>query len=139
MRTSRRLLAFMFLMPLWLLACGDGAGDSVADRAKDNAGKAADEAREATEDVQGAAQDAWATLETEAEGLVDRIQTGSDPLAKQQLLEKCRSRLESLRKAESDLAGKAEAICDRIRDTDVSDRRAWDEIKADINAFPFAA
>jgi hypothetical protein len=85
---------------------------------------------EATEDAVAAAQDAWATLRTDADRLVDEIKTGDDSQAKEELLERCRNAVEKLRKAESDQAERLDEVCDRIRDMDPSDNdTSWDEIQ----------
>lgn len=131
---SRRLLRGLLALtvaPVSVAGCGNGNG---AQEAEDTA---RDVAESTEERAQGAAEslgDGWATLRTEAEGLIDDISTRHDPEAKSQLLEKCRERLEDLRRADSDEVGRVESLCDRIRDTDVDAGAAWAEIKDEIDS-----
>ncbi len=122
----RWLVALLVGAAVVLPACDDN----------DTAQDVREQTEEVAEDAAAAAQDAWASLRTDAERLVDEIQTRNDPMAKERLLERCRDALEELRKAESDQADRAEQVCDRIRDTDVNDRDAWSDVKdriEDIN------
>lgn len=116
-----RLVAVITLVTA-LGACGDDDADDVAR-----------EAEEAAQEVGEAAQDAWASLRTDAERLVDEIQTRNDPEAKQQLLDRCRDTLEELRQAESPDADRVAAVCDRIQDADVNDRDAWSDVEREIS------
>lgn len=91
-----------------------------------------DTVEEAAEDTRQAAERAFAELRTGGERLVDEIQTRNAPQAKEQLLERCRDVLERLREADSDQAGRVDDLCNRIRDTDVSNSEAWNEIRQEI-------
>lgn len=106
-----------------LVACGADDIDTEATR---------DTIEETGQEARQAAEEAMADLRTGAERFVDQMQTRDAPQAKQQLLERCRDVLERLRKADSDDAGRVESVCDRIRDTDVENASAWDEIKKEI-------
>ncbi len=107
-----------------LVACGDNDADTEATR---------DTVEDATRDARGEAENAFATLRTNGERLLDQIQTRNAPEAKQQLLDQCRDVLERLRRANSDQAGRVEALCNRIRDTDPANAAAWREVKAEID------
>ncbi|MGH9151603.1 MAG: hypothetical protein ACRD03_04155 [Acidimicrobiales bacterium] len=116
-----RLMAVITLVAA-LGACGDDDADDVAR-----------EAEETAQEVGQAAQDARASLRTDAERLVDEIQTRNDPEAKQELLDRCRDTLEELRQAESPDAERVAATCDRIQDADVNDRDAWSDVEREIS------
>ncbi len=110
---------------LFFVACGedgDTAGDSVEQQTE-----------EAARDAREAAQDAWASVRTDAERLVDQIRTQDAPRLKEQLLDRCRDALERLRQAESDRAGEVDRLCNRIRETDVTSTDAWTDIKREID------
>lgn len=110
---------------LFLGACGeDGDVDTEATR---------DTVEEAARDAREAAEDAFASLRTDGDRLIDEIRTMDAPQAKEQLLERCRDTVERLRKADSDRAEQVDSLCDRVRDTDVSDTDAWDKIKQELN------
>lgn len=116
-----RLMAVIALVTA-LGACGDDDADDLAR-----------EAEETAEEAGEAVQDAWASLRTDAERLVDEIQTRNDPEAKEQLLDRCRDTLEELRQAESPESDRVAAMCDRIQDTDVNDRDAWSDVEREIS------
>ncbi|HVM02404.1 MAG TPA: hypothetical protein VM263_07005 [Acidimicrobiales bacterium] len=116
-----RLVAVITLVAA-LGACGDDDADDVAREAEETAQQAGE-----------AVQDAWASLRTDAERLVDEIRTRNDPEAKDQLLDRCRGALEELRQAESPDADRMAALCDRIQDTDVGDRDAWSDVEREIS------
>ncbi|MFP5377214.1 MAG: hypothetical protein ACLGIO_10615 [Acidimicrobiia bacterium] len=116
-----RLMAVITLVTA-LGACGDDDADDVAR-----------EAEEAAQEAGEVAQDAWASLRTDAERLVDEIRTRNDPEAKDQLLDRCRDALEDLRQAESPDADRVAALCDRIQGTDVGDRDAWSDVEREIS------
>lgn len=111
---------------LGLLVAGCEDADIDTDATQDTVEEAGEQARET-------AQEAFASLRTDAERLVDEIQTNNAPQAKEDLLERCRDVLERLREAESEAADRVGDICDRIRDTDVEDAEVWDDIRQEIN------
>lgn len=121
MQTLGRALTLALAAVTFIVACGDSDETGLDDEIEDAAGDAA-----------AALDDAWANLETDGERLVDEIQSAGDPEAKQELLDRCRDVLEELRESDSDRAGEVEAMCDRIRDTDVDDNDAWDEVEQEI-------
>ena len=104
------------------VACGDDA-DTQATQ---------DTVEDATRDAREEAENAFATLRTEGERLLDEFQTRNAPEAKQKLLDQCRDALERLRKADSDQAGRVESLCDRIRDTDPANTSVWNEVREEI-------
>jgi len=104
-------------------ACGDNDVDTEATQ---------DTVENATRDARQEADNAVATLRTEAERLVDQFQTRNAPEAKQRLLDQCREVLERLRKANSDQVGRVQSLCDRIRDTDPSNASSWREVRDEI-------
>lgn len=119
MRWKRHIGAALLGVAVMVGACTQEEAEDVGQRVG-----------EATEDAIAAAQDAWATLRTDADRLVDKIKTDDDSQAKEELLERCRDAVEKLRKAESDQAERLDEVCDRIRDTDASNSdSSWDEIK----------
>lgn len=111
---------------LVLAGCGDDNGDTTADTVEQQAEEAAGNAREA-------AEDAWASVRTDAERLLDEIRTQDAPRFKEQLLQRCRDSLERLREAESDAAGRVEQLCTRIQETAVGNADAWADIKREID------
>lgn len=112
----------VFALGMLFVACGDDA-DTQATQ---------DTVEDATRDAREEAENAFATLRTEGERLLDEFQTRNAPEAKQKLLEQCRDVLERLRKADSDQAGRVESLCDRIRDTDPANTSVWNEVREEI-------
>ncbi len=106
-------------------ACGDEDADMAQERVPP-------QAEEAARDASAATKDALASLRTDAERFVDNLQSSEAPRAKQALLDKCRDVLEKLRKDNSDAVGEAERACERIQETDVTDRDAWNQIRGEI-------
>ncbi len=100
---------------LRLIFVGCDAGDVDTDATRDTIEEAGESAGET-------AEEAFASLGTDAERLVDEIQANRAPQAKRDLLERCRDVLQSLREAESESADRVCEIRDRIRDADVEDR-----------------
>lgn len=92
-----------------------------------------EDARNTAADAKQQAKDAWASLKTDGERLVDRVQTRNDPEAKQQLLDKCRDSLERLRKSDSSFADNVAKLCNQIRDADPGNSSAWNDIKSRID------
>ena len=128
--TSGRRPTRHLLLPVVILAlaavfagCGDDGVDT--DATTDTVEERASEAREQ-------AENAFASLRTNGERLLDEIQTRNAPEIKQQLLDQCRDVLDRLRRADSDQVGRVEALCDRIRDTDPSDAGSWREVREDL-------
>ncbi len=126
-RHLTRLLFALLLASLALTACSDdGNVDEAADRTQDTA---ADVAR----DVRNSTENAFAELRTRAEEFIDGVQTRGAPEAKQRVLDQCRDTLEDLRKADSPDADRVDEICNQIRDTDVSNNDAWQQIRNELN------
>lgn len=125
-RVRSRCAAVLIAVALGTLfaACGDNDVDTEATR---------DTVEEAGRDAREEAENAFASLRTDAERLLDEFQTRNAPQAKEQLLEQCRDALERLRRAESQNVDRVEALCDRIRDTDPSNSSVWREIRDEIN------
>lgn len=123
-RSRGRVAVVLITVALGMLfvACGDDA-DTQATQ---------DTVEDATRDAREEAEDAFATLRTEGERLLDEFQTRNAPEAKQKLLEQCRNVLERLRKANSDQAGRVDSLCNRIRDTDPSNASVWREVREEI-------
>lgn len=109
---------------LTLVGCDDADVETDATR---------DTIEEVGETASERAQEAFASLRTDSERLVDEIQTTNAPQAKEDLLERCRDVLERLREAESEAADRVGEICDRIRDADVEDAEVWDTIRDEID------
>ena len=110
---------------LFLVACGDD-GEATGNDVEQRTEEAADDARET-------ARDAWASVRTDAERLIDEIRTRDAPRLKEQLLDRCRDALENLRAAGVDRADDVDRLCDRVRDTDVTNTDVWSEIKREID------
>ncbi|MBW3627488.1 MAG: hypothetical protein KY412_07750, partial [Actinobacteria bacterium] len=114
--TPKTLAISIAALGLAFGACGDG----------DAADRTADTVENVAEDASDTAENAWASLRTEFEELVDEAATG-DSEAQDQLLERCRETLEELRKADDPGAERVGQLCDNIRDAD--DQTAWDELR----------
>ena len=123
----KTLIISIFALAGVLIGCSSDDVDTEATR---------DTIEQAGGDVQDAAREGLASLRTDAERLVDEIQTRNAPEAKQQLLDRCRDALERLRRAGSNDADRVAGICDRIQNSDVGNRRAWDDIKQEIEKIP---
>jgi len=106
-----------------LVGCGDDDVDTQA--TQDTIEQGSNEARQE-------AEQAFATLRTNGERLLDEIQTRNAPELKERLLDECRDALERLRRADSDQASRVEALCDRIRDTDPNDTGVWRDVREEI-------
>ncbi len=120
-----------FIIPILVMIAGVGfVACTAEDEASVDSGMAT--AERSASDLKADAKDAWASLRTDGERLVDRVQTRNDTDAKQQLLQSCRDALERLRKAEVDSAGRVDQLCTRIRDTDVNNSSAWTDIKSEL-------
>ena len=104
------------------VACGDDADTQATE----------DTVAEATRDAREETENAFATLRTEGERLLDEFQTRNAPEAKQKLLDQCRDVLERLRKANSDQVDRVDSLCNRIRDTDPSNASVWREVRDEI-------
>ena len=123
-RSRGRSAVVLITIALGMLfvACGDDA-DTQATQ---------DTVEDATRDAREEAENAFATLRTEGERLLDEFQTRNAPEAKQKLLDQCRDVLERLRKANSDQAGRVDSLCNRIRETDPNNASVWREVREEI-------
>ena len=117
------MVSIALALGMLFVACGDNDVDTQATQ---------DTVEDATRDAREEAENAFATLRTEAEKLMDEFQTRNAPQAKEKLLEECREVLERLRKADSDQAGRVDSLCNRIRETDPSDASVWREVRDEI-------
>lgn len=117
--------AFVAVAALFLVGCGDD-GEATGNNVEQRTEEAADDARETARDV-------WASVRTDAERLIDEIRTRDAPRLKEQLLDGCRDALENLREAGSDRADDVDRLCNRVRDTDVTNTDVWSEIKREID------
>ena len=125
MRSRGRGAVVMITIALGTLfvACGDNDVDTQATE---------DTVAEATRDAREEAENAFASLRTEGERLLDEFQTRNAPEAKQKLLEQCRDVLERLSKANSDQVGRVDSLCNRIRETDPTNASVWREVRDEI-------
>jgi hypothetical protein len=80
-----------------------------------------------TDDIEEGARDAWASLRTGWERVIDDVATG-DVDAQVELLEECRDTLQDLREAGDESADDVQSLCDAIRDAD--EDTDWDAIRA---------
>lgn len=122
MRTRAAVVGIALALALLSVGCGDDV-DTEATR---------DTIAEGAEDARAAAENSFADLRTQGERLVDQVETRNAPEAKEQLLERCRDVLERLRKAGSNNADRLDSLCNRIRDTDVTNQQVWREIKDEL-------
>ncbi|MDQ4089738.1 MAG: hypothetical protein M3163_05490 [Actinomycetota bacterium] len=122
-RSRSGLAVIVIALGALFVACGDNDVDTEATQ---------DTVEDATRDARQETENAFATLRTEAERLVDEFQTRNAPEAKQRLLEQCRDVLERLRRADSDQVGRVESLCSRIRDTDPTNASLWREVRDEI-------
>jgi len=124
-RLIPRLLATaLFVSAVAGVACSDD-GSVDTDRARD-------QAQQTQQEVTKEAKDAWATLRTDGERLIDEIQTHNDQGAKDRLLNECRDALERMRQNDAANAERVDKFCDRVRETDPNSQSAWNEIKAEF-------
>jgi hypothetical protein len=120
--TNIRLLAAALLLLVGATAAA-ACSDEEQQEAHDTVATVSAEARQE-------AREAWASLWTEGERLLDRIETRNDPDAQQQLLGRCRDVLERLRKNASPQVERVDTLCDDIREANVNRSDAWDDIRA---------
>ena len=122
-RLMPRLLAVVLLAGAIVGAACEEGSDVTADQAQDRI-------NETSDDIQAQADDAWASLRTDGERLIDEVQTRNDPEAKDQLLDRCRDAEERLRQDDNANADRINEFCDEIRDTNPEDSDAWNAIKS---------
>ncbi len=79
--------------------------------------------------IQWEAREGWASLRTDGERLLDDVQARNDPEAKKSLLDRCRDTEERLRTANDANADAVNEFCDTVRDADVNNTTAWDELR----------
>ena len=120
METRRAIASVATVFTLVLAGCGseDVDTDAVVD--------------DASEDARAEAEEALADLRTEAEEALDELPTPEAPDVKQELLDRCRDAVESMREADMQTADSAQQICDRIEGADVSDMDLWNDIQQEI-------
>jgi hypothetical protein len=106
-----------------LAGCGENGADTEA---------TGDTVEEAAMDARQEAEDAFASLRTDAERLIDELQTRNAPEIKQQLLDRCRDILERLREAGSDQTDRVDDLCNRIRDADPNDPAVWRDVREQL-------
>ncbi len=128
-RPGSRYALAMITVALGALFVGCGDNDADTEATGDTVEQAAGEARQE-------AEKAFASWRTDAERLLDEIQTRNAPEAKQQLLDRCRDALEQLREADSAQADRVDDLCNRIRDTEVSNMSVWREVKDEVAKLP---
>ena len=116
------------------LLIGAVAGVACSDDGSVDTDRARDQAQQTQQDVSKEAKDAWASLRTDGERLIDEVQTRNDPAAKQRLLDQCRDVLERMRQNDNASADRVETFCNRVRDADPNAEGAWNQIKAEFEA-----
>ncbi len=121
------LIAVMAALATFLVACGADGVDTEA---------TPDTVEEAAGDARQEAENAFASLRTDGERLLDEIRTRNAPELKQTLLDRCRDVLERLRQADSPNADRVDDLCTRIRDTDVNDAAAWQQVRDELAKLP---
>jgi hypothetical protein len=114
------------------LLVGAIAGVACSDDGSVDTEQVRDQAQQTRQDVKEQTKDAWASLRTDGERLIDQIQTRNDPAAKQRLLDQCRDVLEQMRQNDAASADRVEDFCDRVRDTNPDAQGVWNEIKAEF-------
>ncbi len=107
-----------------------GCSQEDQNKAREKAATAQTQVKQSADDVKQQLNDAWASIRTDGERLVDQVQTRNDPSAKKNLLDDCRNALERIRKADSGRADQVDKLCNDIRDTDVNAKDKWNDIKA---------
>ncbi len=121
------LIVVIAALATLLVACGDDGADTEA---------TPDTVEEAAGDARQEAENAFASLRTDAERLFDEIRTRNAPEVKQTLLDRCRDVVERLRQADSPNADRVDDLCNRIRDTDVKDAAAWQHVQDELAKLP---
>ena len=122
-RIIPRLLAVAVLAGAVVSIACDSESDVNSDQAQQ-------QVKEVSQNVKQEVRQAWAGFQTDSERLVDDVQTRKDPEAKKKLVDSCRDTLERLRREDADSASRIEKICDKIRDTDVNNNSAWNDVKS---------
>ena len=122
METRRAIASVATVFTLVLAGCGSEDVDPDAVPGLEEAG----------EDARAQAEEALADLRTEAEEAVDELPTPEAPEVKQELLDRCRDAVESMREADMQTTDSVQQICDRIEGADVSDLDLWNEIQQEI-------
>ena len=128
-RSRGAVVLITIALGMLFVACGDDGDNEVTQR---DTQTTQDTVEDAAADAREEAENAFATLRTEGERLLDEFQTRNAPEAKQKLLDQCRDVLERLRKANSDRVGRVESLCNRIRETDPSNASVWREVRDEI-------
>jgi hypothetical protein len=135
----RLAVGLVLLGTVSLAACSDSDTNAAKEQAqtaiataKANAPNSQD-VQNAASNVQKDVKDAWTSLNVDRDRLVDRIQARNDPEAKKELLDNCRSAQEKIAKNDSARGKDVNDLCDKIRDTDINSRDAWNQIKDQMN------
>lgn len=120
-----RLLAVLAIAMAAVAVACEGGSDINTEEAESTV-------RDAANNAQQQAEDAWASLRTDGERLIDEVQTRNDPEAKDQLLNSCRDAEQRLRENDNANADRVNEFCDSVRDGDPNDTGAWERIKSEF-------
>ena len=131
-RRWRGALAVVALVAVGVLlgACSGGEAGS-ANGAADNVRR---DASATANEVRTRVSDAWASLRSDGEQLIDKSRTSADPNAKADLLARCRDARDRLATNNPDQAGRVERFCNNVRDANPGDSAAWETIKREFGA-----
>jgi hypothetical protein len=122
---TRALAVGLLVATTFGVACSDD-GTVDTDRAQDQAETSATQLRED-------ARDAWASLRTDADRLIDELQTRNAPDVKEELLDRCRDTQEQFRESNDNTnADRVGDLCENIRDADPDAQNAWEQIKQEL-------
>ena len=125
-----RVVARLLVVLVLAVAAG-GATLAVACDGDTDTEKAKQQVKDVGKDVQKETKEAWTTLRTDGERLVDRVQNTSDEGARRQLVNNCRDAQQRMAN-DADRAGRVSKLCDRIQNTDVNAKDAWNDIRREI-------
>jgi hypothetical protein len=79
------------------------------------------------------ANGAWSSLYTDAQNLINQLQTQNAPQAKQTAVSQCQSAVQQVQSSNPSLGSQVSSLCDKISSTDVSNSQAWNQIKQQLS------
>lgn len=75
----------------------------------------------------------WASVYSDAQSLLNQLQSQNAPQLKQSLLNKCATAQQQANQNDATLGSKIQSLCTMISNTDVSNNQAWNQVRQQLN------